>query len=193
MLQDLNPSTFSSQVIFMYWVCENHTLKQRQPRNCNNVPSFSQWTTLIARSFCEGCTWHHLHILVTAPLWCDWKSRAASAQSFLLWHQAVIKIPRRANLISACSPHVDVVLQAHPVPVESHIHHNVFVRLDIDSSLQTNDSKWLDNSCDSTLTRSDQVTTLTQLENFLDDSDSKGLWLWLDSDSTKMTRTHHCP
>ena len=140
-----------------------------------------------------GCTWHHLHILVTAPLWCDWKSRAASAQSFLLWHQAVIKIPRRANLISACSPHVDVVLQAHPVRVESHIHHNVFVRLDIDSSLQTNDSKWLDNSCDSTLTRSDQVTTLTQLENFLDDSDSKGLWLWLDSDSTKMTRTHHCP
>jgi len=27
----------------------------------------------IAHSFCECCTWHHLHILFKAPLCCDWK------------------------------------------------------------------------------------------------------------------------
>ena len=55
----------------------------------------------------------------------------------------------------------------------------------IDSSLQTNDSKWIDSYCDSTLTRLDQVMTLNRLEKILDDSDSSGLWLWLDSDLTK--------
>jgi len=43
--------------------------------------------------------------------------------------------------------------------------------------------KWLDSFCDSILTRLNQVmtTTLTRLEKILD-----------DSDSTKMTRAHHC-
>jgi len=41
---------------------------QCQQRGCNNIPSFLQRTTPIARSFCEGCTWYDLHILVTAPL-----------------------------------------------------------------------------------------------------------------------------
>jgi len=50
--------------------------------------------------------------------------------------------------------------------------------VDIDSSLQTNDSKWLNSFCDSTLTRIDQIMTLTRKK--LDDSDSKGLYLWLD-------------
>jgi len=69
-----------------------------------------------------------------------------------------------------------------------------FVWLDIDSILQTNDSKWLNSSCDSTLTRLDQVMTLTlnRHEENLDDSNSQSLWLWLDSESKKMTRTHHC-
>jgi len=34
---------------------------------------------------------------MTALLFCDWKGRAASAQTFTLWHQATIKIPRRAK------------------------------------------------------------------------------------------------
>jgi len=55
---------------------------------------------------------------------CDWKGRAASAQTFTLWHQATIKIPRRANFISACSRHTGVVHHAHPVGGESHIQHN---------------------------------------------------------------------
>jgi len=74
--------------------------------------------------FCEGCAWHHLHIVVKAPLCCDWKGRSASAQSFTLWHQAAIKIPRRAHFIFACSRHTGVVLHAHPVLSESHIQHN---------------------------------------------------------------------
>jgi len=45
-----------------------------------------------------------------------------------------------------------------------------FISLDIDSSLQTNDSKWLNSSCDST--RPSHDSTLTRLEkNFR--------WLWL--------------
>jgi len=64
-----------------------------------------------------------------------------------------------------------------------------FMWLDIDSSLKTNDSKWLDSFCDSTLTRLDQVSDSTW--KILDDSDSKGLWLLIDSDSTKMTPAHH--
>ena len=79
---------------------------QWQPRSCNNIPSFLQWTTPIERSFCEAYTWHHLRILVKAPLCCDWKGRAAGAQTCTLWHQATIKIPHSAQLISACSRHM---------------------------------------------------------------------------------------
>jgi len=61
----------------------------------------------------------------------------------------------------------------------------------IDSSLQPNDSKWLDSFCDSTLTRLDQVMTLNQLEKTLDDSHSTLTRRTCDSDSTKMTRAHH--
>jgi len=67
-----------------------------------------------------------------------------------------------------------------------------FMWLDIDSSLQTNDSKWLDSFCDSILTRLDQVMTLTRLEKILDDSDSTLNQRACDSYSTKMTRSHHC-
>ena len=57
--------------------------------------------------------------------------------------------------------------------------------LDIDSSLQTNDSKWLDSSSDSTLTRPSHDSTLTRLEKILDDSDSTMTRGSHDSDSTK--------
>ena len=59
-----------------------------------------------------------------------------------------------------------------------------FMWLDIDLSLQTNDSKWLDSFCDSTLTWLDQVMTLTRLVKILDDSDSKGLWLWFNKNDS---------
>ena len=64
---------------------------QRPLISYKNIPSFLHWTAPIARSFCEVCSWHHLHILVKAPLFCDWKRRAASAQSFPLSHEATIK------------------------------------------------------------------------------------------------------
>jgi len=47
-----------------------------------------------------------------------------------------------------------------------------FIWFDIVSSVKTDDSKWLDSSCDSTLTRLDQL--MTWPEKILDDSDSKG-------------------
>ena len=99
---------------------------QHRLRGCNNIPSFSLWTPPIAHSFCEGCTRHHFHILVKAPLFCDWKSQVASMLRFTLWQQATIEIPRRARSISACLRriYVGVVLHVHPVRGESHIQHN---------------------------------------------------------------------
>jgi len=46
-------------------------------------------------------------------------------QSFTLWQQATIEIPRRAHSISACLRHIymGVVLHVHPVRGESHIQH----------------------------------------------------------------------
>ena len=68
-----------------------------------------------------------------------------------------------------------------------------FIWLDIDSNLQTNDSKWLDSSCDSSLTQLDQVMTRsTRLAKFLDDSDAALTRRACDSDLTKMTWAHHC-
>jgi len=96
---------------------------QHQLRSYNNVPSFLLWTVPVAHSFCEGCTWHHLHILVKGPLCSDWKAQAASMQSFTLWQQATIDIPRRAHSISACLRHIymGVALHVYPVRGESHI------------------------------------------------------------------------
>jgi len=54
--------------------------------------------------------------------------------------------------------------------------------LDIDSSLQTIDSKWL--TVLVTRLWLDHVMTLARLEKILDDSDSKGLWLWLDKNDS---------
>jgi len=126
MSQDLNPSRLHVHLwSFSRTAHAKTTLSmQRQPRSCNNIFSFLQWTAPIARSFCEDCTWHHLNILVKAPLCGDWKGRAASAQRFPLSHQATLEIPRGAQLISACSRHMGVVLHAHPFCVELHIHHN---------------------------------------------------------------------
>jgi len=60
------------------------------------------------------------------------------------------------------------------------------MRLDIDSSLQTNDSTVF-------VTRLEQVMTLTRFEKNSDDSESILTRRACGSDSTKMTRAHHCP
>jgi len=54
-------------------------------------------------------------------------------------------------------------------------------------------SQWLDNFCHSTLTRLDQVMTLTRFEKNSDDSESTLTRRACYSDSTKITRAHHCP
>jgi len=59
---------------------------------CNNFPSFLQWTAPVACSFCEGCTWHDLRILVIAPSCFDRR-----AQSFALWQQLTIQIAQQGH------------------------------------------------------------------------------------------------
>jgi len=113
----------SSHTSCLWWITKS---TQHHRRGCNNIPSFSQRTTAIARSLCEGWTRHDLHILVTAPFCCDRKSQAACAQSFALWQQATIEIMHR-NLSYDCllAPLIYiVVLCAHPVRGESHNQRN---------------------------------------------------------------------
>jgi len=104
----------------------NHTINANHRRGCNNTPSFLQRTAPIARSLCEGWTRHDLHILVTAPFYCDRKSRAPCAQSFAPWQQTTIKIMIAISLTVACSRYVfnGVILHAYPVRGESHNQRN---------------------------------------------------------------------
>jgi len=71
----------------------------------------------IAGSFCESCTWHVFHILITAPFCCNWKARAASAQSFTL-----AASNNRDHMLCSLyyclfTQRMDVILRAHPVVV----------------------------------------------------------------------------
>jgi len=110
---------YSSLTSRSWWITQS---TQHHRRGCNNIPSFLQRTTLIARSLCEGWTPHDLHILVTAPFCCDQKSRAACVQSFTPWQQATIEIMLAISLTIACSRYTydGVILPAHPVRGESH-------------------------------------------------------------------------
>jgi len=106
-----------------WWITQS---TQCHRRGCNNIPSFLQRITPIARSVCEGWTRHDLHSLVTAPFCWDRKSRGACAQSFAPWQQATIEMMRR-NISYYClfapSSH-SVFLRAHPVRGESHNQRN---------------------------------------------------------------------
>ena len=55
---------YSSRTSRSWWITQS---TQHHRRGCNNIPSFLQRTTPIARSLCEGWAPHNLHILVTAP------------------------------------------------------------------------------------------------------------------------------
>ena len=56
---------------------------------------------------------------------CDRKSRAACAQSFAPWQQALIEITRRDHYYCLFAPHTCIfVLRAHPVRGESHNQRN---------------------------------------------------------------------
>ena len=100
------------------YFCSSHTPRswwitqstQYHGRDCNNVTSFSQRTTPIACSLCECWTRHDLHILVTAPLCFDRKSRATCAQSFAPRQQATTEIMRRISLFFAWSRHTYIFL-----------------------------------------------------------------------------------
>ena len=66
----------SSCTSHSWWITRS---TQNHRRSYNNILSFSQRTTPIACSLCEGWTRHDLHILVTTPFSCDRKSRVACA------------------------------------------------------------------------------------------------------------------
>ena len=72
-----------------------------------------------------------------------------------------------------------------------------FIWLDIDSSLQTNCSNWLYNSCDLTLTRQSNDSILTRQEKIFRwiwlYSNSKDLWLWLDKYDSGTWLTYALP
>jgi len=103
----------------------NHAFSTTPTERLQQHPSFLQQTAPIARSLCEGCTWHDLHILVTAPCCRDRKAQAATAQSITLWKQATIEITRSDYSIIACSRHIcGVVLRAHSVRGEALIQRN---------------------------------------------------------------------
>ena len=55
---------------------------------CNNIPSYKE----LHWSHGERCTWHGLHVLITAIFCCNQQAWAESVQSFTLWEQASIKI-----------------------------------------------------------------------------------------------------
>ena len=93
----------SSRTSRSWWITQS---TQHHRRGCNNIPSFLQRTTPIARFLCEGWTPYDLHILVTAPFCCDRKSRAAYVQSFAPWQQATIEFTCHDHSIIACSRHI---------------------------------------------------------------------------------------
>ena len=93
----------SSRTSRSWWITQS---SQHHRRGCNNIPSFLQQTTPIAHSLCEGWTPHYLHILVTATFSCDWKSRAACAQSFASWQQVTIEFTCHDHSVIACSRHI---------------------------------------------------------------------------------------
>ena len=80
---------YSSRTSRSWWITH---WTQRQWRGCNNIPTFLQRTAPITHSFCKGCTWHDLHVFVTATFCCNCKAWAANAQSFTLWQQATTEI-----------------------------------------------------------------------------------------------------
>jgi len=57
-----------SRISRSWWITHS---TQCHRRGCKNITSFLQQTAPITCSFCEGWTWHDLHILVTAPFCCD--------------------------------------------------------------------------------------------------------------------------
>jgi len=121
-----NRDHLTRSLYYCLFAPHNLTFNAMPAGRCNNISSFSQWTALIARSFCEGCTSHDLHILATAAFCCDRKAQAANAQSFTLWQQATMEITQQDHSIIACSHHIymGVVLRAHAVRGESHIQRN---------------------------------------------------------------------
>jgi len=130
----------SSPTSRSWWITHS---TQRHRRGCNNIPSFIQRTARIARSLCVCWTRHDLHILVAAPLWCDWKSPSCMCAKLhtVATSNTRVHAPQSLNycLFAQCIGYI-VVLRAHPVRGESHIQRNAIGEVATTSPLLYNES-----------------------------------------------------
>jgi len=113
-------------------------IRKRSGKCATFTPPFLQRTTPIACSslfLCQGCTWHDLHIQVTALFCCDQKARAASAQSLTIeitCHDHSLRMPAVTFNPSCVSISRDYTprslhycLFMPHIHGESHIHRNI--------------------------------------------------------------------
>jgi len=84
----------------------NHTFNAMPTERLQQHPLHFTQTATIKCFFCEGCTWHDHHILVTAPFYCNREARATSAPSFILWQEATIEITWWNDSLVACLCHI---------------------------------------------------------------------------------------
>jgi len=124
MSQNLNPSTCSSQVFFMYLACENHTF------NATPTEKLQQHPLVFAmnRTYCTCFLWR----LYLAPpshpsqsttlLWLD-RPSSKCAKLYTAASSNNKDPTSCSSYVCLLGPH-GVVLHAHPVRGESHIHHN---------------------------------------------------------------------
>jgi len=59
-------------------------MRRHADRGLQRHPFIFTTNRIECRFFCEGCIWHWLHILVTAPFCCDRRARAANAKTLTL-------------------------------------------------------------------------------------------------------------
>ena len=114
---------YSSHTSRLWWITQS---TQHHRKGCNNIPSFLQRTTPIARSSCEGLNsaqpphpGHSTILLqseIPSGMCANLRTVAASK----------IEIMLAISLIIACSRYIyyGVILRAHPVRGESHNQRN---------------------------------------------------------------------
>jgi len=108
----------SSCTSHSWWITQS---TQRHQRGCNNTPSFLQRTALITCSLCEGWSRHDLHILVTAPFCCNWKSPSGMCAKLRTVAASNNRVHPTRSLyywLFATRIHI-VVLRAHPIRGET--------------------------------------------------------------------------
>jgi len=118
----INILLFFAHILFVV----NHTINATPTERLENIPSFLQRTTPIARYFCEGFTQHDLHILVSAPFFCDLKNPSGMCAKLrtVAASNNRVHTPRSLYYCLFVPQIYIVVLRAHPVRGEWHNQRN---------------------------------------------------------------------